>query len=76
MSIQKEYIARIEARSGVSIKVLNSLSPRNVWNKFHGNTPINVRSFFPTVGGGGSVLHSVSVLDNKKLNAAINSLGK
>ena len=76
MSVKEKYTALIEARAGVSMKELNSLNPREVWRKFHGNAPIKVKSYFPMIGRGGSVLHSVSVMNHKKLNAAINSLGK
>jgi hypothetical protein len=76
MSVHEEYIARIESRAGVSIEELNSLKPREVWKKFHGDTPVSVRSFFPAVGGGGSVLHSVSKLNTDRLNSAIDALGK
>jgi hypothetical protein len=78
MSVHEEYIARIESIAGVSREILNSLSPREIWKKFHGNSNIKVESFFPMVGGGGSVIHSVSTSEsiNTEVDLAIASLGR
>jgi len=58
------------------MKEMNSLKPRELWRRLHGDVPIKVKSFFPAIGGGGSVLHSVSVIDQDELDLAIDSLGK
>jgi len=76
MTTNEEYIIRIETLSGMPMKELKSLKPRELWKRLHGDTPIKVKSFFPAIGSGGSVLHSVSVLDQNELNLAIDSLGK
>jgi hypothetical protein len=72
------YTEYAKSRAGMSGEELNSLSPREIWRKFHGNTDIKVKSFFPMIGGGGSVLHSVSTSKsiNAKLDQVIASLGK
>jgi hypothetical protein len=76
MTTHEEYVARIETLSGMPIKELKSLKPRELWRRLHGDSPIKVKSFFPATGGGGSVLHSVSVLDQNEVNSAIECLGK
>jgi hypothetical protein len=78
MTGHEEYIARIESNIGISREELNSLSPRDIWKKFHGNSNIKVESFFPVVGGGGSVIHSVSTSEsiNTEVDLAIASLGR
>jgi len=76
MTIHEEYVARVEALSGMPMKEMNSLKPRELWRRLHGDVPIKVKSFFPAIGGGGSVLHSVSVIDQDELDLAIDSLGK
>jgi len=75
MTIHEEYITRIETLSGMPMKELKSLKPRELWKRLHDDSPIKVKSFFPSIGSGGSVLHSVSVLDQNELNLAIDYLG-
>jgi len=72
------YTEYAKSRAGMSDEELNSLSPREIWKKFHGNSDIKVKSFFPAIGGGGSVLHSASTSKsiNAKTDLAIASLGK
>ena len=55
MTTHEEYIARIETLSGMPMKELKSLKPRELWRRLHGDIPIKVRSFFPAIGSGGSV---------------------
>jgi hypothetical protein len=76
MTIHEEYVTRIETLSRMPMKELKSLKPRELWKRLHGDSPIKVKSFFPAIGSGGSVLHSISVIDQNELNSAIDSLGK
>ena len=76
MTIHEEYITRIEALAKMPMKEMNSLKPRELWKRLHGDLPIKVKSFFPTIGSGGSVLHSISVIDQNELDLAIDSLGR
>jgi hypothetical protein len=76
MTTHEGYVARIETLSRMPMKELRSLKPRELWRRLHGDSPIKVESFFPAIGSGGSVLHSVSVLDPNEVNSAIDCLGK
>jgi|GEM_PF-5350038 len=76
MTVHEEYVARMETLSRMPMKEMRLLKPRELWKKLHGDSPIKVKSFFPAAGSGGSVLHSVSIIDQNELNLAIDSLGK
>jgi len=72
------YTEYAKSPAGMVGEELNSLSPREIWKKFYGDSNIKVKSFFPAIGGGGSVLHSVSTSEsiNTEVDLAIASLGK
>jgi len=74
MLTNERFAACVEAQCGISLKELNSLSPRESWKRLHGNEPIKVRSFFPMIGGGGSVMHGVAKRNDRKLNSVLRNL--
>jgi hypothetical protein len=77
MTIHERYQALVESQTGMSFAELRKASPRSLWQRFHGNAPVKVESFFPITDGGGSVIHSVWTPEevNQATDQAIAALG-